>query len=224
MPLNESKERVMVDVWDWQTRALHWINALLIITLALLMIGKEGMEILGVEKSVREPVKRLHAYLGYVFVFTFFIRVLWAFAGNKYARWSDIWPFKRDRLNAIARNIRWYLSGFKGRPADVVGHDPLASIFYVALFLVLLSQAGTGIILAGAEFKMFPGSMLLSGLGAQTVEALKDALEEAHEAGLLFILFFLGAHLLGMIVHEVYEKNGLLSSMVHGKKYLRKDE
>jgi Ni,Fe-hydrogenase I cytochrome b subunit len=37
-------------------------------------------------------------------------------------------------------------------------------------------------------------------------------------------LFFLGAHLFGLVAHEVREKTGLLSSMVHGRKYLRRED
>lgn len=112
MENHEKSERVLVDVWDWQTRALHWVNALLIITLALLIIGKEGMEIIGVEKALRAPVKKAHAYVGYLFVVTFLLRVIWAFAGNAYAKWSDISPFGRQRWQGALQDIKWYISGF----------------------------------------------------------------------------------------------------------------
>lgn len=217
------KERVIVDVWDWQTRALHWINAILIITLVLLILGKEGMEMLGVEKALRAPLKKLHAAVGYVFVFTFLLRVLWGFVGNKYAGWCDIIPYDKDKRSAIGHNIRWYLSGFKGHAAKIIGHDPLASLFYIALFIVLASQAVSGLILSGAEFHWFPGNIITGGLGEEGLEELEDVLEEVHEFGLWFILFFLSAHLFGLIVHEIKEKTGLFSSMIHGKKYLTKE-
>ncbi|MBI5493211.1 MAG: cytochrome b/b6 domain-containing protein [Deltaproteobacteria bacterium] len=220
---NQDNERVLVDVWDWQTRALHWINAILVITLVLLILGKEGMEMIGIEKALRAPVKRAHAYLGYVFVLTFLLRVFWAFAGNAYARWSDIFPFSREKRQGLVQDIKWYLSGFRNHPAKVSGHDPLASIFYIALFIVLASQAATGLVLAGTEFKMLPGAAFLAGMSAPDMEELSGTLEEVHEFGFYFILFFLGAHLFGMVVHEVKEKTGLLSSMVHGKKYFPKE-
>lgn len=218
------KERVLVEVWDWQTRVLHWVNALLVISLALLMFGNEAMEGLGVAKQMRRPVKEFHAWLGYVFVLTFSLRVLWAFVGNRCARWEDIIPYAKERWKAIGQNIRWYLGGGRGAPASSVGHDPLASLFYVALFLVLASQIVTGLLLAGTEFKMFPGSLFTSGLSAPALEALEGALEEVHEFGLWFIVFFIGAHLAGLVVHEIWERKGLFSSMIHGGKYLPKDE
>ncbi|MFQ5736876.1 MAG: cytochrome b/b6 domain-containing protein [Thermodesulfobacteriota bacterium] len=218
------EQRVMVDVWDWQTRVLHWVNALLIISLVLLMLGNEVLGDLGVAKALRRPIKETHVYLGYIFLFTFSLRIFWAFAGNRYARWGDIIPYMKEKREAIARNIRWYLGGLRGRPARVAGHDPLASLFYIAVFLVLASQIVTGLVLAGAEFRMFPGTIFTSGLSEYTLEPLKHSLEEFHEFGFWVVLIFLGAHLAGLVVHEVKEKTGLLSSMVHGRKYFPEDE
>lgn len=219
----EDKERLMVDVWDWQTRALHWINALLVVTLALLMLGKEGMELLGVEKPLRRPLNFAHAYVGWCFVVTFLLRVVWAFVGNRYARWADIIPVRRDQREGIVRGIRWYLSGFRRSPARVAGHDPLASVFYCLLFIALASQSVTGLILSGAELKTGPLSGLFSGMGEDAIKGIAEALGEVHEAGFLFIMFFIFAHIVGLVLHEVSEKTGLFSSMIHGKKYFPKE-
>ncbi|MBI5343853.1 MAG: cytochrome b/b6 domain-containing protein, partial [Deltaproteobacteria bacterium] len=196
---------------------------LLVITLMLLVIGKEGMELIGIEKSMRAPVKRLHAYIGYVFALFFILRIIWGFAGNRFARFSDIIPYRKEQRQAIWQNVRWYLSGFKGRPAGFTGHDPLASLFYIALFLVLISQALTGLLLSGLEFKTFPGVLFTGGLSSYAREALEEALGTVHEFGFYFMLFFLAAHLAGLVVHEVKEKTGLFSSMIHGKKYFTRD-
>ncbi|MBI2411814.1 MAG: cytochrome b/b6 domain-containing protein [Deltaproteobacteria bacterium] len=220
---NEDRERVMVDAWDWPTRALHWINAALVVTLALLMLGKDGMELLGVEKALRRPLNFAHAYVGFAFIATFSLRVIWAFVGNRYARWADIIPISREQREGIARDIKWYLSGFKGSPTRVAGHDPLASLFYIVLFVVLASQAATGLVLSGAELKVGPLSGLFSGMGEEAIKNITEALEEVHEAGFLYILFFIFAHIVGLVVHEVSEKTGLFSSMIHGKKYFPKD-
>ncbi len=218
----ETDSRVLTDVWDRQTRVLHWINAILVITLALLMVGRDGMEFLGAGKSLLTPIKRLHAYIGYVFVFTFALRVWWGFAGNTYARWSDIIPYRKERWQAIARNLTWYLSGFKGRPASATGHDPLASVFYVVLFLTLLSQAATGLVLSGAELKLYPAFFFMQGMSDAARHALGSSIKEVHEFGFWLIAGFLAAHLCGLVVHEIKEKTGLLSSMIHGKKYFPK--
>lgn len=223
MESESGNERVMVDSWDWVTRVLHWLNAGLVIVLILLIFGKEGMESIGIEKGMRVPVKKLHSYIGHAFIVTFFLRVVWGFIGNKYARWGDIISYNRERRHAIWQDIKWYVSGFKGEPYRTAGHDPLASIFYIVVFVVLALQALTGIIMAGIEFHTFPGTLFTGGASEESLKALGKALEEVHEFGMLFMLFFIAAHLFGMVVHEVKEKTGLFSSMIHGKKYFPKE-
>jgi len=217
---NRNEEMVLVSSWDWQTRALHWVNALLVITLVLLIVGLDGMASLGVEKAVRRPVKELHAYIGHIFIVTLALRIIWGFVGNRYARFSDMIPFTREKFMALGQDIKWVFSGFRGESARVAGHDPLASLLYLALFIVLISQAITGLLLSGAEFKMFPGVLLSGGLEKEAAEAL----EEVHEFGLFFLYFYMAAHISGLVLHEVKQRTGLFSSMIHGKKYFPKSD
>lgn len=223
MEFEEDSQRTVTSVWDWQLRILHWSNALLVISLALLILGKDGMELIGIEKSLRLPVKRLHAFIGHIFLVTFMLRIIWGFFGNTYSRWPDIIPYKKERWDSIRTNIKWYLSGFKGKPARAIGHDPLASLFYILLFLVIIGQLLTGVLLSGFEFKTFPGALITGGVTAASVKGITRALGAAHEFGMAFIIFFLAAHITGMVVHEIKEKNGLLSSMIHGRKYFTKE-
>lgn len=208
-----------VNVWDWQTRVLHWINAILIITLVVLALSVDGMKLLGVEKPIRRSVKEIHAYIGYFFILTLTLRVIWGFVGNSYARWLGIIPYKKEQRQAIWVYIRWYLSGLKEKPPIVIGHNPLGSFLYIVLFIMLIVQAGTGLLLAGLEFNLFPASLFFRGLGKEAKESFEDTFGEIHEFGLWFILFFIVAHIFGLIIHEVKEKTGLFSSMIHGKKY-----
>ncbi|MBI5237408.1 MAG: cytochrome b/b6 domain-containing protein [Deltaproteobacteria bacterium] len=223
MGSENGNERVMVDSWDWVTRVLHWLNAGFVIALILLVFGKEGMESIGIKKEMREPVNKLHAYMGHAFIVTFFLRVVWGFIGNRYAKWGDMIPYSKERRHAIGQNLKWYLSGFKGAPYRTAGHDPLASVFYIVLFAVLALQAVTGIIMSGIEFHTFPGTLFTGGASDASRKALGEALEDVHESGMFFMFFFIAAHLFGIVVHEVKEKTGLFSSMIHGKKYFPKE-
>lgn len=221
---NSNQEFISADAWDWQIRVLHWANAILIITLALLALSVDGMKWLGVEKPIRRPVKEIHAYIGYVFIFTLTLRIFWGFIGNQYARWSDIIPYTKEKWRDIVGNIKWYFSGFKTQPPVAIGHNHLASLFYIPLFLVLISQALTGLALAGMEFGLAPLSSYFSSYDHDAKKVIEDILEEAHEFGLWFIIFFFSAHMIGLIVHEMGEKTGLFSSMIHGKKYFPKEK
>ncbi|MBI5327644.1 MAG: cytochrome b/b6 domain-containing protein [Deltaproteobacteria bacterium] len=219
----ENNEYKAVKVWDWQTRILHWFNAILIITLAILAFGFEIAKELGMPKQGRGVLKEIHAIIGYFFVATFTLRILWGFLGNEYARWGDIIPYHREKWQMIGSHIKWYLSGFKAKPPIIPGHNPVASLFYIFLFIILISQVITGLTLAGLAFDFFPGSLFFSGWSEGAKEALEDVAEEIHEFGFFFIILFLVAHIGGLVVHEIGEKTGLFSSMIHGRKYLPKD-
>jgi Ni/Fe-hydrogenase 1 B-type cytochrome subunit len=224
MNAEESRERVLVDVWDGPTRLLHWIIASLVITLGVLMLTKDAMGAWEVSREIRRSMNTIHAYTGYTLVVFFALRILWSFVGNRYARWSDFVPVSKEQRRGIAEKLKWYLSGFKTKVRQAVGHDPFASVFYSALFLVLLMMTVTGILLTGVELNMFPGTVFTGGLSEEAAEGLQHFLGEIHEFGFFFLIFFLVVHLIGLVVHELKEKTGLISSMVHGKKYLRKSD
>ena len=160
----KNQEHKEVLVWDWQTRVLHWLNAFLVIGLAVLALSFEIMEDMGISESTEEYIKRIHAVTGYFFAVTFTLRIIWGFVGNEYARWSDMIPCNRERWNIIFADIKWYLSGFKKKPPIVLGHNPLASLFYIPLFIILASQIITGLALAGLEFDYLPVKYLYQPL------------------------------------------------------------
>jgi Ni,Fe-hydrogenase I cytochrome b subunit len=212
------EQRVLVKVWDWPTRVLHWVNAKLILALIFLFFFSYAAEdLLGVDDVLIEPVNKLHAVMGHILIITFALRILWGFLGNRYARWADLLPKKEGLL----KDIRWYLSGFRGLSANARGHDPLASIFYIILFAALFVMAGSGLVLSGAEFEFSSGAWLYNLLGG--TEAVEEMAEGAHEAGFLYIAFFIIAHMVGLVAHELKERSCLLSSMIHGSKSLPRE-
>lgn len=215
---------VAVEVWDAPTRILHWLNALTVMTLVVFALTmEEGLDLLALSDEAEEPLKDalklMHSYAGYFLAVTYTARVIWGFVGNKHARFIDMVPYKKEDWVAIAANIRWYLSGLRGHAPVSIGHNPLASLFYLPLFVVLGLQVVTGVILAGLEYSVFPGTVIQSIYGIEGVDTWGDAAEEVHEFGMYFILFYFCCHMGGLIVHELGEKSSMVSAMIHGRKY-----
>ena len=224
MNTEASRERVIVDAWDSPTRILHWVNALLIVLLALEMLAKDGMGALGVERDPRRAMNVIHGYTGVVLIVFFSLRLIWAFVGNQYARWGDLIPLSSERRRQVVADIKWYLAGFRGATARVVGHGALASVFYFILFLVLGIMIVTGFLLTGLIFEWAPASYLVGGLSEESEDALRHFLMETHELGNWFLIFFFFIHVASIVINEVKKKTGFLSSMVHGKKYLTQED
>lgn len=224
----DNTEYIAVPAWDVPTRILHWLNALTVLGLAIFALTIWGVESLKLPDDITENLtgllKKVHTYAGYSLTVTYTLRVIWGFAGNKYARFSDMISFKKEHWSAIIDNIKWYLSGFKGHPPVAIGHNPLASLFYLPLFAVLTMQVISGIILAGLEYDAFPGTILRTAFGIEGADKWGTAAEGIHIFGLYFIGFFFCAHMVGLVVHEIGERCGLFSSMIHGRKYVEKEK
>jgi Ni,Fe-hydrogenase I cytochrome b subunit len=76
--------------WDVPTRWFHWINALavlgLIATGLVILSGNQ----LGLSAEGKVALKSVHASFGYVMTVNLLWRFVWAFFGNRYARWRAI--------------------------------------------------------------------------------------------------------------------------------------
>lgn len=226
MILKNEEERVLVKIWDWETRVLHWCNVLLILALMALAVSSEILKDFHVGKHFRHQLMDYHVYIGYALIVTVILRVLWGFGGNEYARWRDLWPFTAEKIGYIAHKLKWHARGFKKGPAKFryMGHDPLGALFYLALFLVVVLQILTGLSLAGIEKHMAPWQGFFAGFTKGTLSLIKDGAGEIHEFGFDFMIFFIISHVGAVVIHELHEKTGLLSSMINGVKFIPEDK
>ena len=95
-------------------------------------------------------------------------RFVWAFFGNRYARWRAILP---GGPGFIAASKAYAASFFSGEPQQYVGHNPLARIGVALLFLLLLIQVATGLVLAGTDLFWPPfGSLFADWIAAPGVD------------------------------------------------------
>ncbi len=180
-------------------RFLHWTNAVLLLTLISLALGFDIGKELGISESLEKNLEVLHASVGHVLVFTVLLRVVLAFTGKEYKRWRSVIPYRRRDWKYTGLKLRAMIGlGARGRPAPV-GANPIATLLYIAVFFVIIGQAVTGIYMAGEEFKMVPGVMLLPGGESKVVEVMGGF----HAFGFWFIMFFIGLHLGGPVINRV---------------------
>ena len=97
-----------------------------------------------------------------MFVVNLVWRFIWAFRGNRYARWRAILPGGAGYWHAL----RSYVSAFlAGRPQPYLGHNPLGRIGVLLLLSLLSIQAVTGLVLAGTDLFYPPFAARDRGLG-----------------------------------------------------------
>lgn len=228
-------------VWDVGVRWFHWINVLCIIGLIAIGVVILNAKLLGVSNEGKILLKTVHVWIGYVFTLNLSWRIIWAFIGDRYSRWSAFLPFRQNYI----KETRDYITDFtSGRQKQYLGHNPLGRLAVTLLILLLLIQAVTGLVLAGTDIYYPPiGSWIANWIAAPGVDATtlipysKELYDEAsykamrsfrkpfitiHYYSFYTLLVFIVIHIFAVVITELKEGVNLVSAMFSGKKTLTK--
>ncbi len=229
---------VAYPVWDRTTRWFHWINLLCVLCLTVLGLAILNAKSLGVSADGKILLKTLHSYAGYAFAVNLFWRVVWSFLGNKYARWSAILPLGAGYTGELRQYIRGIIGG---NTPKYRGHNPLGRLMVSLLFVVLLTQAATGLVLAGTDLyqppfggaiadwvtkgdpdklaNLKPGSKdYVDAAAYDEMRSFRKPIISTHLYAFYLLMVAVLLHITGVVVTEVREKNALISAMFSGEK------
>lgn len=229
-------------VWDRPTRWFHWINLVCVIALAGLGTAILFANELGATDAGKILLKTTHVWFGYVFALNLAWRLVWAFLGNRHARWPAILPFR----SGYGEAFKAYLAALmRGETRPYLGHNPLGRAM-ISLFLVLLTvQAATGLVLAGtdifyppfgpwiADWVAAPGvdpATLVpydkTGIDPASWEAMRSfrwGFVTIHGWNFYALLLVIVVHVSGVIVTELREGGGIISAMFTGRKVFARE-
>lgn len=168
-------QRVLV--WDLPTRLFHW----------LLAASFAGAWLTGDSERWRD----LHVVLGYTFAGLIAFRLLWGFAGSRYARFSSFvtGPW------AIARYLR---SLFSRSPEHHVGHNPAGGWAVLAMLALGVATALSGF----TTYNDFGGHFM----------------EELHEAAAGAMLALVLVHIAAVALSSLLHRENLVLAMISGFK------
>jgi len=226
-------------VWDAGIRWFHWINLLCMIGLIAVGVVILNDKALGVTSEGKILLKTVHVWIGYVFVLNLLWRLLLAFIGGPQARWRAILPGGRGYMS----DARAYIADFvAGRPRQYLGHNPLGRLAVSLLLLLLMTQAVTGLVLAGTDLFYPPiGAWIAERIAAPGVDpaalvpyakemydqaayeamrAFREPFITLHYYNFFVLLTFAVIHILAVVVTELREGGTLISAMFTGKKVL----
>ena len=224
-------------VWDAPTRWFHWINALSVLGLMLVGILILFSGSLGISAAGRVTVKTIHVWLGYVMTLNLMWRFVWAFLGNRYARWRAVLPGGSGFPRALEAYITAFLAG---DPRHYLGHNPAGRVAVAIILLLLVAQAVTGLVLAGTDIFYPPfGSWIVHWIAAPNVDpsaltpltrnlmnpdayaamrSFRAPFVEIHELAFYGIAAVVVLHVIAVIVTELREGGSLISAMFTGRK------
>jgi cytochrome b len=243
-----SKDRIVnfyieYPAWDRSTRIFHWLNALLILTLIPLGVAILNDDTLSLTTETKVLLKSIHVYVGYAFVANLIWRTIWGFSGNHYSRWKTILPFSKGYLGDLLKYVKTFYSG---RPVQYLGHNPAARLMICVMYLLLIVQGISGLVLAGTDLYLPPlGHEIkeyITGAGEDhskianikpgskegideaaynRMRAVREPIVETHETLFYLLVIAVIFHLIGVAFTEIREKNAIVSAMITGKKYFK---
>ncbi|MEO8627486.1 MAG: cytochrome b/b6 domain-containing protein [Betaproteobacteria bacterium] len=226
-------------VWDAGTRWFHWINVVCVIALAVMGYVILHAGDLGIGNPGKVTLKTLHSWIGYVFALNLLWRIVWAFFGNRYARWREILPGGPGYL----ATVRSYLTAFlTGSPQHYLGHNPVGRMSVALLLLLIAIQAVTGLVLAGTDLFYPPfGHWIAQWVAAPGVDpstlapyspqmyeqtafdsmrALRKPFAVVHLYGFYLLIIVAILHIAAVVITEIREKGNLISAMFTGVKII----
>ena len=177
-------------IWDLPTRLFHWLFAA---AFAVAWLTSEA-----------ESWLNLHVFAGYLMLGLLGFRLIWGFAGGRYARFASF-------LFSPREGVSYLLQVLKGTARRHLGHNPAGSwAVYLLLALALLTGLSGLIALAGQE-----GQGLLA---AWIPYAAGKAFKDVHEFFANTMMLVVVLHLAGVALESWRHRENLPRAMVTGNK------
>lgn len=216
-----SEEKVTLYVWDLSVRITHWVNVACIVVLSVTgyylanpLIMTQGP---ATDQFLMGTIRFIHYVTAFIFTTSVLFRIYWAFASRiKYARWRQFVPASRGRWRALGKMIRYYTFVRREPPAEI-GHNPLAGVTYIGLYVLFVLQIATGFALYSQPYHdgwLNVGfGWIIAAFGAQPVRLVHDLI-------MYLIIAFTIHHVYSAVLIDIEERSGLVSSIITGRKSL----
>ena len=185
-------------------------HAIIAITCLILLTTAYAADFFYETGLIKKSFWIVHVYAGFTLSIAIILRIFWGIIGPYHARWLRFFHLEtwKKWLAKKRINFEWDY-----------GHHPLASIAYLAFYVVLVTLSVTGIFLAAIEHNLGP-------LAESWYDNLtyKHDLKEIHEALSVFVIVFIFVHILALYLHEKIEQLPIVQSMFSGYQYKHKNK
>lgn len=181
-----------VKVWDLPTRIFHW-------TLVALMIAQW----LTAENS---NTMDYHIWGGYAVLTLVLFRLIWGVVGSETVRFT---AFVRGPDAALA----YVKALLRGETPLYLGHNPMGGWSIVAMLVLLLVQAGTGL--------FANDDITIEGpLYSWVSKGVSDWLTTIHKLNFNLLLAVIAVHISAVLFYLLVKRENLIHPMLSGRKHL----
>lgn len=210
-------------IWELPVRWCHWTMALSIAILSVtgFFIGTPFSFGSSASAYAMGWIRFIHFVAAYAFTVALASRLLWSVTGNEYAGWKAFFPMlSATGRRKTVRMLRYYLL-LDHQVPETVGHNPLATTAYFALFLVYVMMLLTGFAMYATHA---PGGVMHASLGFMYSLFSLQGMRLAHHFGMWLIFGFVINHIYSAWLMDIKERGGEISSMFSGYKFTVKEK
>lgn len=180
-----------IRVWDLPTRLFHW--SLVALFVFSFVTGEAGGNWL-----------TWHFRSGYAILTLILFRILWGFAGGRYARFSSFF-FTPAQIFAYLRKAP--------DAVRTLGHNPLGSLSVFALVGLVGLQAVTGLFANDDIAAEGPLAKFVSN-------ATSSLLTSIHHINEKLLVLLVLTHVGAILFYLLFKRENLIGPMVHGDRVL----
>lgn len=214
--------RLRVYAWEFPVRFTHWLNAfsILILSVTGYYIGDPFIHAISSKQYIMGWVRFIHFVTAYVFLMSVIIRIYWSVMGNQFASWKESFPFSAKKFKEFTDAIKFYLF-LRKEPPYVIGHTALASFTYFLIYLLFIFEIVSGF----AIYSVTHSGLIWTLLGGWLLNIMYlPTIRLYHHFAMYIILAFVPLHIYATWYMDPHEKNGLVSSIFSGYKFVPEKE
>lgn len=132
-----------------------------------------------------------HMLSGLTMTFIVILRVFWGLIGTQYSRFSSFKLTPKDLIQYLSNILN-------GQTQRELGHNSASSYVAIIMFSLTIFLTTTGL-------------LMLNGVN-------KRLFKEVHEVIALSFLVLVILHIMGVLFHQIRHKDGMIFSMINGRK------
>ncbi len=185
-----------VKVWDLPTRLFHWTLVALMIAQWLTAQSSGAMD--------------YHLWGGYAVLTLVLFRLIWGVVGSETARFGAFVRVPGAALDYVKALLR-------GETPLYLGHNPMGGWSIVAMLVLLLIQAGTGL--------FANDDILIEGpLYSWVSKGVSDWLTTIHKLNFNLLLAVIAVHISAVLFYLLVKRENLIHPMLSGRKHLSSEQ
>jgi Ni/Fe-hydrogenase 1 B-type cytochrome subunit len=210
-----------VKVWELPVRLTHWVIFFAVVVLAVTgyYIGRPFMSTGSDPQFLMGKMRVVHFVAAWIFSIAVVARIVWAFLGNHWARWRQFVPIDRHRRYWARETFKFY-TFIRREPPPAVGHNPLAGLTYLVVYLMFLFQivSGFGLLSISEQsgWQWWISGWIFSVASPQVIRL-------GHHLVMWLTIGFLIHHLFSALLVDMEERSGLVSSIITGWKRIPRE-